>query len=467
MGKDPIWGLMFRFSGPAVISMTVASSYNLVDAVFVGRLGATALAAMTVTFPLVLSFVAIASGTAVGVTSLIARSLGAGDDEGADRTASVAITLGFLLSAIIVAVCLPILDGILRTLGASDAVLPLARSYMSILVVFNIFSYFSMVLASIIRADGNPIFASSVSIFAALLNVALDPVFIFGLGPVPSMNIRGAAVATVISQAAGTAVFAFRLVSCKTGYAFRFHYFLPRLKIVAGVYRVGTASLVRSGAQFVVMGVINSTAASFGVTPLAIMGVLVRAGRFIQMPVLGLGQGVTPVISYNHGARNRVRVAEVVFKTMLSGSFWTVICWLAIMLFPTQVMSIFSGENEFLTEGAQAIRLYSLASLTLGLQMVPGFFFQAIGKGLPAVVLMAAQSLVFLMLPVLVLPRYLGLTGLWIGFPAADVLALVLGIVWMNVELGRQGITFFWWRMKTQSSGNQVTTRNADGEEIA
>ena len=373
MGKEPIWKLLFRFSGPAIISMTVASSYNLIDAIFVGRLGAAPLAAMGVTFPLSLSFVAISSGTGVGVTSLIARSLGAKDNENADRTASISITLGFLLSILILAVCLPILDGILRVLGAGGEVLPLARSYMSVIIFFNIFAYLSMMFANIIRADGSPVFSSSVSIGAALLNIILDPVFIFGFGPAPAMGVQGAAVATVISQAVGTAAFAIYIVTGRTGYKFKPNYFIPRVKIIADIYRVGMASIVRSGAQFVVMGVINNTAASFGVVPLAVMGVLVRAGRFIQMPILGLGQGTMPVIGYNYGANQKLRVGEIIFKTAVSGSLWSVVCWLVIMFFPAHVMSVFSGQSEFLTEGAQAIRLYSLAYFTIGLRMEQGF----------------------------------------------------------------------------------------------
>jgi putative MATE family efflux protein len=443
MGRDPVWRLVSRFSGPAIISMTVASTYNVVDAIFVGRLGTTALAAMTATSPVVMALVAIASGTAIGATSLIARSMGAGDDEAADRTAAVAITLGFLINAIVAAICLPLLDRILGALGADQAVLPLARSYISVLITLYLFQYLSMVLASVIRADGSPMFASLVSICAGLLNVILDPLFIFGLGPVPSMGIRGAAIATVISQAAGTAVFAGRIILGKTGYTFRPSFFLPRWRIVSGIYRVGGAALVRAGAQFVAMGVVIRTAASFGVVPLAVLGILVRAVRFIQMPILGLGQGIMPVISYNFGADKKARVGEVVRKVALSGSVWSAVCWVVIMLFPTQVMAIFSGEKAFLAEGGEAIRLFAMISLTLGLQMVPGFFFQGIGKGGPAIVLVATQNLVFLLLPVLVLPRLFGLTGLWLSFAAADALSLALGLGWMRRGLRRNGIDFF------------------------
>lgn len=203
-------------------------------------------------------------------------------------------------------------------------------------------------------------------------------------------------------------------------------------------------------------GVVVSAAASFGVVPLTILGVLVRAGRFIQMPILGLGQGIMPVISYNHGAGKNVRVGEVVVKMAASGSLWAAFCWVVIMLLPTQVMGIFSGEQAFLAEGAPAIRLFSMFCLTLGLQMVPGFFFQGIGKGLPAIVLVAAQSLVFLLLPVLVLPGLLGVTGLWLSFATADALGLVLGLGWMGLEFRRQGIGLFGWTNTADSTEADV-----------
>jgi len=446
MGQEPVWNLLLRFSLPAIISMTAASSYGLIDAIFIGRLGPAALAAMGVTFPLTLSFVAISSGTGAGVTSLIARSMGAGDQESVDRTAGAAITLCFLLSAIIAAVCLPFLDGIMRALGANEVVLPLARSYASILIVFNVFSYLLMILANLIRVDGNPVFSSSVSISTALLNILLDPIFIFGFGPLPSLGIEGAAIATVLAQAAGSAVNFFYVFSGRTGYTFKAGYLIPRIKILAGIYRVGTASIVRSGAQFLVMGVINNTAASFGVVPLAVLGVLVRVGRFVHMPVLGLGQGILPLVGYNYGAKKKGRVSEVLFKATLAGSFWTFGCWVAVMLFPGQIMSAFSGSGEFLKEGAWAARLYGMAFFTLVLRTIPGLFFQGIGKGMPAVILTAAQSIVFLLIPILILPRFLGLTGLWLAFPVADILALLFGQIWMNRELRRQSMHFLWWK---------------------
>ncbi|MFC1838103.1 MATE family efflux transporter [Thermodesulfobacteriota bacterium] len=442
MGKDPVWRLLFHFSGPALISMTVASTYNLVDAIFVGRLGAGALAAMTVTYPLLLSFIAVASGTAVGVTSLISRRLGAGEKKSADMAACVSITLCFILSAVIAFVCLPNIESILVILGAGDVVLPLATKYTSILIKFVIFSFLFMILGSIIRADGNPVFTSSVSVFSSIMNIILDPVFIFGFGPIPAMGISGAATATVIAQAISTIIYLIYILLNKTGYEFRPAYFLPYPKVIADIYRIGVASIVRSGVQFLVMGIINRKAAFFGVIPLAVIGILIRMGRFVQMPSIGLGQGLLPLIGYNYGARKKERVAELVLKAAISGITWSVLCWTIIMLFPGLLMNLFNSDPAFLNEGIPAARIYFICIFILGVQMIPGFFFQGIGKGLPATVLSSARHIFFLLPMVLLLPRLYGLKGLWISFPIADILTFLLGIFWISMEFRRQGILF-------------------------
>ena len=442
MGKDPVWRLLFHFSGPAIISMTVASTYNLVDAIFVGRLGADALAAMTVTYPLLLSFIAIASGTSVGVVSLISRRLGAGEKRSADIAACVAITLCFILSAVIVLLCLPNIEGILIVLGAGEAVLTLAVRYTSILIKFIIFTYLFMILGSIIRADGNPVFTSSVGVFSSILNIILDPIFIFGLGPVPAMGISGAATATVIAQAVSTMVYLVYILSRRTGYEFHTAYFLPYPKVIAEIYRIGVASIVRSGVQFLVMGIINRKAVSFGVIPLAVIGVLIRLGRFVQMPSIGLGQGLLPLVGYNYGARKKDRIAELVIKAAISGIAWSVFCWVTIMLFPGFIMNLFNSDTVFLETGIPGTRIYFICIFILGVQMIPGFFFQGIGRGLPATVLSSARHIFFLLPMILILPGFYGLKGLWISFPIADILTFILGVFWLSIEFRRQGISF-------------------------
>lgn len=442
MGTASIWRLLFRFSGPAIVAMVVAGSYNIVDAIFVGRLGAEALAALTVAFPLMMVFMAIGGATGMGAASLISRRLGAGDHEGADRGAGVTITLVISLGILMPVICLPILEPLLRLFGATESVLPLAKSYMFILASFAVLNFFPMVINTIVRAEGNPILASVTMIISAVTNIILDPILIFGLGPIPAMGITGAAIATVIGRGVGALILLVYLASPKTSYRFRLSYFLPDLKILVEIYRVGMASIVRSTAGSVMMVLANRITASFGVTPLAIRGVLFRAASFAFMPCMGLGQGVLPLIGYNFGANQKDRVGEVTIKASLASFVWGALCWIIVMIFSTQVMSLFNTEPEFLREGAPALRIFAIAFFTIGIQMVLSFFFQGIGRGLPSLVLASARQIIFLLPGLLIFPRLFGLTGVWVAFPTADVLSLTLTLIWTGIEFRRQGIRF-------------------------
>ncbi|MBA7610527.1 Multidrug export protein MepA [subsurface metagenome] len=442
MGRAPIWRLLLRFSGPTIVSMVASASYNIVDAIFVGRLGPEALAALAIVFPLMLIFAAISMGTGVGAASLISRRLGARDQEGANRVASVSIALTVLVGALITLVCLPNLEALLRLFGASGPVLPLAKRYLSILVAFQALNSFLLIIANIIRAEGRPIFSSGGQIISAVTNIALDPILIFGLGPIPAMGVAGAATATVIGRGVGGLIFLFYFISGRTSYRFRPSYFLPKLKILVEIYRVGIASIVRMSAMSVVVALANTTAASFGVIPLAVLGVVFRSARFVFMVCMGLGQGMLPLVGYNFGAKQKERVGEIVIKAGLAAFIWGLLWWIVFMLFSPQVMSIFNTDPRFLLEGTRALRIFVLLFFAVGLQIVVGFFFQGIGRGLPALVVASARQVIFLVPGLLIFPQMFGLIGLWIAFPVADALSIMLTLFWTSVEFRRQGIRF-------------------------
>jgi len=440
MGIDPVWRLLVRFSGPAIISMFVAASYNLVDAIFIGRLGAEALAAITVAFPMALAFAAIATGTGVGAASLISRRLGAEDNEGADRVAGVTISLTVGVSALMMLICLPNLEALVRLLGADDHVMPLAIDYVSILVYFILISFFPHIIASIIRAEGRPIVSSSALIISSLVNIALDPVLIFGLGPIPAMGVTGAAVATIMARAFGGAIFLTYFILGRSAYKIRPIYLLPDMKIILEIYRVGLSSIIRSAATFIVIGIANRVAASFGVVPLALMGVFLRLFRFALMPCLGIGQGLLPIIGYNFGAKKKERIGRVIRTAVLIGLSWTTLCWIVIMLFPAHVISIFNPDPEFVAAGVKPIRIFSLVVFSLGVQLFAGFFFQAIGKGFPATMIAMSRHLIFLLPLVILLPKFFGAIGLWAAFPISDALAFIFSVSWVAIELRKQEI---------------------------
>jgi putative MATE family efflux protein len=440
MGQESIWKLLFKFSGPSIISMMVASSYNVVDAIFVGRIGPGALAALTIVFPLMMIFMAIGVGTGTGAASLISRRLGTGDHAGASHTAAVAISLSVILGGLFTGIVLPNLEPLLRLFGASEAILPQAESYMSILATFTVVAFFPIAVGAIVRAEGNPILASAVMVVSALSNIALDPFLIFGLGPFPEMGVAGAATTTVAARGIGSAILIGYLASKRTAFRFRPGHFLPSPRIVAEIYRVGVASIVRSASGSAIMVLVNRTAASFGLVPLAVLGVLFRSFSFAIMPSIGIGQGMLPLVGYNYGAKQMDRVGEVVIKAALASFAWGALCWTTVMLFPGQVISIFSTDPEFLAMGTDAVRIFAMALFLLGVQMATAFFFQGIGRGLPSVVLTSARDILFVLPLIFILPRVFGLPGLWAVFPAADTLSAALTITWAALEFRRLGI---------------------------
>jgi putative MATE family efflux protein len=442
MGQAPVWKLLMRFSGPAILSMVVAAGYTVVDAIFIGRLGPEALGALSVVFPPILMVMALSMGTGVGAASFISRSLGAGNHDSANRCACTAISLAILVGVLAGTVYLSNLDGILRLFGATDAVLPPAKRYLSILATFACLHSAVIVIGNLIRAEGSPVIASTAVIVSALTNIILDPILIFGFGPIPRLEVAGAALATVISHGIAILIFLYYFLAGRSTYSFGFRKFLPNKNIISEIYRVGFASIFRMGALSVVMALANTIAASFGVIPLAVLGVVFRLARIAFMPTMGLGQGMQPLVGFNFGANQNERVGEVVVKAGLLGFGWGLFCWLIFMIFPSQVMSAFNSDPRFIAEGVRTLRIFVLLFFAVQAQILVSFFFQGIGKAIPSLILASARQVIFLVPGLLILPRLFGVTGLWIAFPVADVLSMILTFTWIGIEFRNQGMPF-------------------------
>ncbi|MCD6358949.1 MAG: MATE family efflux transporter [Dehalococcoidia bacterium] len=442
MGRESISKLLFRFSGPAIAAMLVSSSYNVIDAIFIGRLGTESLAAVTAAFPMMMIFMAISVGTGVGAASLIARHLGARRRDEADRVVCNTITLTVITGLIVTAVFLPNTRFLLSLFGASGNNLPIAESYVTILIIFVVITFSSVVMENLIRAEGNPSFSGTVMIISAVTNIILDPIFIFGLGPIPAMGVSGAAAATVVGRSVGVIVFLGYLLSGKTSYRLRRSYFMLRMCILVEIYRVGVASIVRIIAGSVSLILANRVAASFGVIPLAALGVVFRISSFAFMPCVGVAQGMMPIVGYNFGAEQTRRVGEVVIKAGVVAFAWSLFCWAVVTIFPVQVVSLFNSDPQFLGEGIGVLRIFSIGYFVVGIQIILTSFFQGIGKGVASLVLSSSRQVIFLLPAVLIFPMWFGLNGLWAAFPFADIAAVILTLVWAGIQFKRMGIQF-------------------------
>jgi len=436
MGTDPLGRLLLRFSGPAIVAMASGALYNVVDAIFLGQLGAQPLAAVTVAFPLMVAIMAVASGTGVGAASAISRQLGGGDHAAARRTSGNTLLLVAIWGIVTPLLLLPVLDPLLRLCGASDEVLPLARSYMSILASTAFVTFFAVTVNHTIRAEGNALLPMTAMVTASLVNIVLDPVLIFGFG----LGVRGAAWATVAGRTVGLAIQVRYLLGPRCQLRPRLQDLAPDLAAWWEIYRTGFASTVRSLVSAAIFGVMNSIAAAFGDLAVAAVGIVLRLTTFVMMPCFGLTQGYLPLVGYNYGAGHLDRVRRV---TLLAAGWAAALTTAASGLyvaFPGTFVRMFAPDPELRELAERALRLFCLGLAPAGASVLFSAFFQGIGRGLPALVLTVARQLLFLLPALLILPRYLSLDGVFLSQPVSDLLAFVVTAVWVAVQFKALGI---------------------------
>ncbi|MEM3694056.1 MAG: MATE family efflux transporter [Candidatus Bathyarchaeia archaeon] len=426
MGKEGISRLLLRFSAPAIIANEASAGYELFDAIWCGRLATEALAALTVAGPLMAIYRAIGSGIAVGSASLIARSLGAGRKDEADRAACNSISLFFIVSGIVAFLCLMGLEFFLRLFGASDSVMPFAYSYMFIETLGMPVDFFLIVAAELVRVQGSPTIAGIGLLVASVADMIWSPILIFGIGPFPALGIAGAALGTLIGRSLGV-TFLILYLGFGSIYRFRLSYFLPDYRIITNIYSIGASSSLRAGAVSISQMLSCRVASSFGTIPLAVLGTLFRVNRINFAFSIGISQGVLPLVGYNFGARKNDRVRKIVVKAGLVSLSWGALWCIIAMLFPRQTLSLFSQDPDFIREGIRGLQIFAIAFLMVP-EVIISSFFQGIGKAIPSLIVSSSRQILFLIPCLLILPYVFGIDGLWSSYPAAGAMALTLGL---------------------------------------
>ena len=276
---------------------------------------------------------------------------------------------------------------------------------------------------------------------------------LFGIGPIPALGIAGAALGTTIGRAVGVSLLLIYLGLGKSIYQFKPSYFLPKLRTVIEIYRIGISQTVRSGSGSISLAIANNVAASFGVIPLAVLGVVDKVQMVVMAVCIGISQGMLPLVGYNFGAQKKERVGEVVIKAGLLSFMWGSLCWAVVTLFPAQIMSLFGTDPSFLAGGVPALRLFAFGFFAIGVQHNLSAFFQGTGKGIAALVVASSRQLIILVPCLLIIPSVFGLTGLWAAYPVADFLSLVLSLTWTAIAFRSLNIPL---RLRSISSAPRI-----------
>jgi putative MATE family efflux protein len=428
LDSERVGRLLFTLTMPAFFGMFVQTLYNVVNTIFIGHTtgGELAIAGLSICFPVQMLFMGVGMMVGMGGTSLISRFIGSRQIDRAERALGNGITCIIILGVLLTVALLPNIDGFLRLIGASDAVLPYAREYLIIIVSGTVFNLIGMTLLNYVRAEGNARVAMIANILGAVLNIILDWILIIHF----DMSVRGAALGTVIAQIVVMIYLGYYYLS-KNSYL-KFHTRNMRLdaSILKPMFSIGVSSFTQTVASSLsAMFLLREVIFYGGDIYLSAFGIIQRVMMFATMPAMVTGQGVQPILGFNYGAK-RYKLALKALKIAAIASTSFSLCAFAILYFiPNYIFMIFNTDPALIEAGVRVSHLVFWSMPLMGLVMVGSTSFMSIGKAVQAFVTALARPALFLIPAVLVLPKFFGLNGVFLSFPTSDALTLILTII--------------------------------------
>lgn len=426
--------LLWTYSIPAVTGMLVMSLYNVVDRIFIGQgAGAEAIAGLAITFPVLNIATALGVLVGAGASARVSILLGAGNHSGAERVLGNALTLTLIIGLIYISIFACTLNPMLRAFGASDATLPYARDLVLYQLPGLLLTNIAFGLCNIMRASGYPVKAMLTMIIGAVVNIALDPVFIFALG----MGIKGAAIATDIAMASSAVFVLYHFCDKRVPLRFRRGIYSLKLSAVTGIVSIGAAPSLVNFAGSAINVLINRALVSYGSDlAVAAAGIFSTYTSLLCMVVIGICQGMQPIVGYNYGAGKFHRLRHALWLTVACSTVIVTLGAIVGILCPRLIARAFTTDSVLIDHTAQAFSIAMLAFWQVGFQIVATNFFQSIGFAGKSIVLSLSRQVIFLIPLLYFLPPVMNLDGVWAAFPISDTFASIVSAL------------LLWWQLK-------------------
>lgn len=435
---EPIGWLIVKFAVPSVIALLVNSLYNIVDQIFIGwGVGYLGNGATNIVFPITIITLALSMMIGNGGAAYLSLKMGEGEVETAKKGVGNAVTLVTIVSILLAVIFLIWIDPILTLFGATDVLRPFALEYGFIIGAGLPFMMISAAINSMIRADGSPKYAMLSMVIGAIINVILDPVFIF----VFQMGVKGAAIATIIGQVASFVVSVLYMPHFKSVQLNKSS-FAPCAKVSVNIVIFGLSSFITQFAITIVMALTNNLLAKYGAQsvygaeiPLTATGIVMKVNQIMIAILLGIATGTQPIIGYNYGAKSYHRVKKALEISLIASEIVSVAAFLIFQFAPMSVVSLFGSEEGLYNEFAvKAFRIFLMLCPLTGFQTIAAVYLQAVGKPVKSAILSLARQIIFFVPTALILPIFLGVEGvLWTG-PVADGLAFLLSLAFLLYE---------------------------------
>lgn len=431
MGTMPINKLIINMSLPMIISMLVQALYNVVDSIFVAKLSQDALTTVSLAFPVQNLMIAVGAGTGVGINSYLSKSLGEKKPEQASNAAKNGLFV-ILLSALAFTIFGLFFS---RSYFASQTDIPqiiaYGEDYLFYVTVFSFGLFFAMTFERLLQSTGITVYSMIAQTVGAITNIILDPLLIFGLLGFPRLEVAGAAIATIIGQILGMLVGLYFNVTKNKELNFSFKGFRPHLPTIRMIYAVGLPSIFMQSIGSILTYGMNQILLGFSSIAVSVYGAYFKLQSFFFMPIFGMNNGLIPIIAYNYGARHRDRIKQTIKNGIIIAVGILAVGMLAFQIFPELLLSFFSAEEsvaDMMAIGVPALRTISLSFISAGFCIIASATFQALGQGIYSLIVSLIRQLVVLLPLAFILSKIVGLNGVWMAYPIAELFAVVLSI---------------------------------------
>lgn len=428
MGVMPVTRLVFNMSIPMMISMLVQALYNIVDSIFVARLSENALTAVSLAFPMQTMVIAVGAGTGVGVNALLSKSLGEKNTEKANKVAANGGLLYLLSYFVFLILGLLVVKPFYKAQlgGSSQEIFEMGVSYLTIVMTCSFGIFLQFFFERLLTSTGKTIFSMTSQLTGALTNIILDPILIFGLLGFPKMGVAGAAVATIIGQIIAGMVALFCNARYNPEIRLSYRGFAPDRQIIGNIYAVGIPSIIMQSIGSVMTYSMNNILIAFTPTAAAVFGVYFKLQSFFFMPLFGMNNGITPIIAYSYGAKQKKRMLKTIKLSMGVACALLVCGFVAFECIPQVLLGFFDASEDMLTIGCPALRIIGFHFLIAWFCIIAGTVFQALGKAVYSLVVSVMRQLVVLVPAAFLLAKLGGLHAVWWAFPIAEVMSFLV-----------------------------------------